>query len=158
MLEATLSCLRWLPSLKLVTLCHSKSRPQIWTYQNCRASQRTLLPRNAVSLLSRHCTPASDNTFQEAAATCPQEVIALRLAELQVGGAVMVEDTCLCFNAYGGLPGPYIKWFLQRLGHEGLNKMLAGFEDKSAYAQCTFAYTPGGTQMQVLILWIIDGH
>lgn len=26
--------------------------------------------------------------------------------------AVMVEDTCLCFNAYKGLPGPYIKWFL----------------------------------------------
>ena len=25
------------------------------------------------------------------------------------GGAVMVEDTSLCFNAMGGLPGPYIK-------------------------------------------------
>ena len=56
----------------------------------------------------------------------------------------MVEDTSLCFNAYGGLPGPYIKWFLKNLGHEGLNKMLAGFEDKSAYAQCIFAYSPGG--------------
>ena len=62
---------------------------------------------------------------------------------LQVGGAVMVEDTSLCFKAYGGLPGPYIKWFLAKLGHEGLNKMLAGFDDKSAYAQCIFAYTPG---------------
>eukprot|EP00889_Picochlorum_renovo_P007155 jgi/Picre1/34185/NNA_001659.t1 len=41
------------------------------------------------------------------------------------------------------LPGPYIKWFLEKLGHEGLNKMLVGFEDTSAYAQCTFAYTPG---------------
>ena len=56
----------------------------------------------------------------------------------------MVEDTSLCFNAYGGLPGPYIKWFLKNLGHEGLNTMLAGFEDKSAYAQCIFAYSPGG--------------
>ncbi len=55
----------------------------------------------------------------------------------------MVEDTSLCFNAYGGLPGPYIKWFLKNLGHEGLNRMLAGFEDKSAYAQCIFAYSPG---------------
>jgi inosine triphosphate pyrophosphatase len=55
----------------------------------------------------------------------------------------MVEDTSLCYNAYGGLPGPYIKWFLKKLGHEGLNAMLAGFEDKSAYAQCIFAYTPG---------------
>jgi len=33
-----------------------------------------------------------------------------------------------------GLPGPYIKWFLEELGHEGLNKMLAGFGDYSAYA------------------------
>ena len=55
----------------------------------------------------------------------------------------MVEDTSLCFNAYGGLPGPYIKWFLKSLGHEGLNTMLAGFEDKSAYAQCIFAYSTG---------------
>ena len=62
---------------------------------------------------------------------------------MQVGGAVMVEDTSLCFNAMGGLPGPYIKWFLQKLGHEGLNKMLAGFEDKTGYAQCIFAYSPG---------------
>jgi inosine triphosphate pyrophosphatase len=33
----------------------------------------------------------------------------------------------------------YIKWFLQKLGHDGLNRMLAGFDDKSAYAQCIFS-------------------
>ena len=37
----------------------------------------------------------------------------------------LVEDTSLCFNAMGGLPGPYIKWFLEKLGHDGLNRMLA---------------------------------
>lgn len=56
---------------------------------------------------------------------------------------MMVEDTSLCFNAYKGLPGPYIKWFLGRVGHDGLNNMLAAYEDKSAYAQCIFAFTPG---------------
>lgn len=35
------------------------------------------------------------------------------------------------------------QWFLDKLGHDGLNRMLAGFEDKTAYAQCIFAYTPG---------------
>lgn len=30
----------------------------------------------------------------------------------------MVEDTCLCFNALKGLPGPYIKHFLHKLGRE----------------------------------------
>jgi len=75
-----------------------------------------------------------------------------RLAALQVQGPVMVEDTSLCFNALEGLPGPYIKWFLDKLGHDGLNKMLHGFEDKSAYAQCIFAYCTGpGTQVEVFI-------
>lgn len=54
-------------------------------------------------------------------------------------GPVMVEDTSLCFNAYKGLPGPYIKWFLDKMGHDGLVNMLAGFEDKSAYAMCIFS-------------------
>ena len=31
------------------------------------------------------------------------------LAAEQVKGPVMVEDTSLCFNALGGLPGVYIK-------------------------------------------------
>ena len=48
----------------------------------------------------------------------------------------MVEDTSLCFNALGGLPGPYCKHFLEKCGHAGMNAMLHGFEDKTAYAQC----------------------
>lgn len=55
-------------------------------------------------------------------------------------GPVIIEDTCLCFNAMKGLPGPYIKWFLDKLGPEGLYKMLHGWEDKTAEAICTFAY------------------
>lgn len=66
-----------------------------------------------------------------------------KLAALQVNGPVIVEDTSLCFNALGGLPGVYIKWFLEKTGHEGLNNMLAAYTDKSAYAQCIFSYTSG---------------
>ncbi|KAL6793503.1 putative inosine triphosphate pyrophosphatase [Trichoderma sp. SZMC 28013] len=65
-----------------------------------------------------------------------------RAADL-VNGPVLVEDTALCFNALGGLPGPYIKWFLDKTGHQGLNNLLAAYEDKSAEAVCTFAYSPG---------------
>ncbi|KAJ3021584.1 UNVERIFIED_CONTAM: hypothetical protein HDU68_009551 [Siphonaria sp. JEL0065] len=57
--------------------------------------------------------------------------------------SVLIEDTSLCFNALNSLPGPYIKWFLDSLGHEGLNKMLDGFSDRSGYALCTFAYCEG---------------
>ncbi|CAG8817436.1 13334_t:CDS:2, partial [Gigaspora margarita] len=63
-----------------------------------------------------------------------------RRASIELNGPVITEDTCLCFNAMEGLPGPYIKWFLDKLHHDGINKMLSGFEDKTAYALCTFAY------------------
>lgn len=73
-----------------------------------------------------------------------------RLAAVTVKGPVMCEDTCLCYHAMKGLPGPYIKWFLDKLGHDGLNRMLAGYEDKSAYAQCTFALSAGpGCEVRV---------
>ena len=66
------------------------------------------------------------------------------LAAGQIDGPTLVGDTSLCYNALHGLPGPYVKWFLDKLGHEGLNKMmLAGYADKSAYAQCVFAYVDG---------------
>lgn len=35
------------------------------------------------------------------------------------------------------------KWFLEALGHEGLNNLLAAYPDKSAQAVCTFAYCEG---------------
>ncbi len=62
-----------------------------------------------------------------------------------VKAPVIVEDTGLCFNALGGLPGPYVKWFLQSIGPAGLHKLLTGFDDKSGYAQCVFAYYDGET-------------
>lgn len=35
------------------------------------------------------------------------------------------------------------KWFLKALGVKEFHKLLAGFEDKSAQAVCTFAYCEG---------------
>lgn len=51
-----------------------------------------------------------------------------------------MEDTSLSFDALGGLPGPYIKWFFDKIGCDGLNKMLAAYENKSARAICAIAY------------------
>ncbi|KAG5489630.1 hypothetical protein GH5_00508 [Leishmania sp. Ghana 2012 LV757] len=49
-------------------------------------------------------------------------------APLRHGGApVLVVDTSLELDALGGLPGPYIKWFVDRVGVEGLLKMVKGF-------------------------------
>lgn len=72
-------------------------------------------------------------------------------------GPTLVEDTSLCYHALKGLPGPYIKWFLDKLGHDGLNKMLAGYEDKSAYAQCIFAYCNGPGSEPVVFVGRTEG-
>jgi len=74
-----------------------------------------------------------------------------KIAAKEVQGPVIVEDTCLCFNALGGLPGPYIKWFLEKLKPEGLHKLLSGWEDKSAYALCTFAFSSGNPEDDVVL-------
>ncbi|EFX01172.1 non-canonical purine NTP pyrophosphatase [Grosmannia clavigera kw1407] len=74
-----------------------------------------------------------------------------------IQGPVLVEDTCLCFNALNGLPGPYIKWFMTSLGHDGLNKLLAGHEDKSAQAVCTFALSKGPGHEPMLFQGVTDG-
>ncbi|KAL3935344.1 MAG: hypothetical protein SGBAC_009115 [Bacillariaceae sp.] len=58
------------------------------------------------------------------------------------GGPCLVEDTSLKFHALGGMPGPYIKWFQERLKSDGLYKILMAYEDKSATAVCTLAFCP----------------
>lgn len=74
-----------------------------------------------------------------------------RLAAQELQSAVMIEDTSLCFHDLNGLPGPYIKWFLDGIGLEGLNKMLDGFNnDRRAYAQTIIAFCDGaGNQVQL---------
>ncbi|TVY13114.1 Inosine triphosphate pyrophosphatase [Lachnellula arida] len=80
-----------------------------------------------------------------------------RRAADAVKGPVLVEDTCLCFNALKELPGPYIKWFLQAVGTQGLNDLLAGFPDKSAQAVCTFAYCEGPGHEPIIFQGRTDG-
>mmetsp|Transcript_10525 Transcript_10525/g.13344 ORF Transcript_10525/g.13344 Transcript_10525/m.13344 type:complete len:300 (-) Transcript_10525:172-1071(-) len=59
------------------------------------------------------------------------------LAAQLAGGPCVVEDTSLQFNALGGMPGPYIKWFQQTLKSD-----VTAYEDKSAVCVCTLAFCP----------------
>lgn len=72
---------------------------------------------------------------QIALTKCKQAVSTLGTAK-----PLFVEDTALCFNALNGLPGAYIKWFLQLVSLDDLVRMLEGFEDKSAKAVTTIAF------------------
>ena len=80
-----------------------------------------------------------------------------KFASEQINGSVIIEDTSLCYNALGGLPGPYVKWFLDKTGLNGLYNLLLGYEDKSAYAQTIFAYTEGKGFPIHLFIGKLDG-
>ena len=60
-----------------------------------------------------------------------------------LGSPVLVEDTALTFNALGKLPGPFVKWFLESVGNEGMAKILDGFSDRTARAEVCFALCDG---------------
>ncbi|EGC28344.1 hypothetical protein DICPUDRAFT_160300, partial [Dictyostelium purpureum] len=75
----------------------------------------------------------------------------------KVDGPVLVEDTCLCFNALKGLPGPYVKWFLDKLQPEGLYQLLEGWTDKSGYALCNFAFCEGPGHEPIVFEGITKG-
>jgi inosine triphosphate pyrophosphatase len=89
----------------------------------------------------------------------PEEISREKVEEAfrQVKEPIIIEDTSLCFNAYGGLPGPYIKWFLEKLTKDGLHKMLDGFDDKTAYAMTIFAYKESAEAKPVLFIGKTDG-
>jgi non-canonical purine NTP pyrophosphatase (RdgB/HAM1 family) len=67
----------------------------------------------------------------------------LRQAYETVGRPVLVEDVSLAFTALAGLPGPYIKWFIDGAGADACCRMLDGFDNRSAEAICTFGYFDG---------------
>ncbi|WVF71513.1 inosine triphosphate pyrophosphatase [Kwoniella sp. CBS 6097] len=96
--------------------------------------------------------PEVQGTTQEVA------IAKVKVAAEKLGTACVTEDTALCFEALGGLPGPYIKDFLGTLGHEGLNTLLTGFPTTRATALCTFAYSPGPGQEPILFEGRTEGN
>jgi non-canonical purine NTP pyrophosphatase (RdgB/HAM1 family) len=59
---------------------------------------------------------------------------------------VLVEDVALGFDALDGLPGPFVKFFVDAPnGLEGMCRMLDGFPDRGAIASCVFGYYDGET-------------
>ena len=73
-------------------------------------------------------------------------------------GPVLVEHTSLCFNAYNGLPGAYIKYFLKAIKPEGLYKMACVFDDHSAYAQSIYGLQKNEKEEPKLFIGKTDGE
>jgi len=66
-----------------------------------------------------------------------------RHAAKLVEGPVLVEDTSLSIDALNGLPGPYIKWFVDKIGPNGIHRMIKDWSNKSATAICMMALCEG---------------
>lgn len=49
------------------------------------------------------------------------------------------------------------KWFMKSIGHEGLNNLLAAYEDKTAKAVTTFAYSAGPGHEPLLFQGVTEG-
>jgi inosine triphosphate pyrophosphatase len=50
-----------------------------------------------------------------------------------------------------------VKWFYEAIGNEGLAKLLDGFDDRSAYAQCVLSYCLGKGQEVKTFVGSVDG-
>jgi len=56
---------------------------------------------------------------------------------------LIVEDTALGFKAWGGLPGPFIKFFVERMGLAALVDALSPFDLWDAEAACGVGFHDG---------------
>ncbi|EPY43785.1 nucleoside-triphosphate pyrophosphatase [Angomonas deanei] len=88
------------------------------------------------------------------------------LASLKETGKlyVLVDDTSLEFACLNQLPGPYIKWFLDSVGPEGLVKMTEGFNENgnTPLAHNAEGFTPAPHRVAnaacVLSLCVLEGE
>lgn len=82
----------------------------------------------------------------EIQSTSTEEVVEHKVREAykQLGAPVLVEDVYLGFTALNGLPGPFVKFFVEQPdGLDKLCRMLDAFDDRSATGGCVFGYYDG---------------
>ena len=80
----------------------------------------------------------------------PEEIITdkARRAYEVTGKPVVVEDVEAGLEKLNGLPGPFIKFFLKKLGNDALYQ-LVGREGERATISCSIAYYDGKSMLTV---------
>ena len=80
-----------------------------------------------------------------------REIISRKVREAYriVGEPVIVEDVSAELASLGGLPGPFVKFFMQKLGNDSLYKL--GGEGDRITVRCTMGYFDGDQEI------IVDG-
>ncbi|MCF7834569.1 non-canonical purine NTP pyrophosphatase [Candidatus Gracilibacteria bacterium] len=72
----------------------------------------------------------------------PYKIIEAKLIEARKhhDGEFIVEDTSLYMDCLNGLPGPLIKWFLEKLGNEGIFEIAKKFNNYKVTAKTLIGY------------------
>ena len=87
-----------------------------------------------------------DLDLPERQALEPSEIVETkaRTAYQMLSRPVLVEDSGLAIDAWGGFPGALVKWVEKSAGLPALARMLDSFPDRSAVAVCAIGYCDGG--------------
>jgi inosine triphosphate pyrophosphatase len=83
-------------------------------------------------------TPLHLDEIQGSARQIAAAKLAYAYAEL--ADFCIIDDVSLYCNALNGLPGPYIRTFLETIGDAGLAKLISHYEDTTCSVQCTIAF------------------
>ena len=87
-----------------------------------------------------------DLDLPESQALDPSEIVEAkaRAAYEAIARPVLVEDSGLAIEAWGGFPGALVKWLEKSAGVAAIPRMLDPFLDRGATAICAIAYCDGG--------------
>lgn len=78
-------------------------------------------------------------------------------AYAQLNQPVLIEDTGLYIEAWNGLPGALIKWFVERLHVTGICQLMESTSNRQAWAKTVVA-TYDGLAEPRLFTGQVDGH
>jgi len=85
--------------------------------------------------------------LDEIQSTDAEEVVKHKLNEaikhFKKGDKIVIEDTSLYFECLNGLPGPLIKWFLEKIGNDGLWKICDRLGNCNADARTLVGFYDG---------------
>lgn len=65
--------------------------------------------------------------------------------------SVMVDDTGLFIDHLGGLPGPFVTWFMGAVADKGVVQMLQGATNRKATVGCCIGYVNASGQVHTFL-------
>ncbi|WP_265580179.1 RdgB/HAM1 family non-canonical purine NTP pyrophosphatase [Methanofollis aquaemaris] len=72
-----------------------------------------------------------------------------RYAYSQLGQALIVDDTAFSIDALKGFPGPYAAYVQDRIGNDGILKLMEGVTDRRAHFETAIAYADGEGEVHI---------